>query len=425
MLIQFSVENFKSFKDEAILSMVAASITENKDHVINKVNPPLLKSAVVYGANASGKSNLVKAMQFMKSFVLGSSKETQATESIPFSPFRLSTETEHNPSIFEIVFIYDGIRYRYGFAVDGKKVHTEWLYFIKNVRELEVFTRDGQKFNLTSHFKSEEPLVKADRIRPNALLLSVSAQFNGKIATDILKWFHRFNVISGLEPGRFEPFTIKFAKSEAGKKAILGFLKNADVGIEDLKVTEAEIEFEDLPPQVKKVFEKESGIASKIDVRTFHKKFDNTGRVVELEEFNMNNEESAGTQKFFALSGPLLDTIKNGKVLVIDELDARLHPRMILEICAMFNSKERNPNNAQLIFVSHNTRLLDKNLFRRDQIWFLEKDKQEACELYSLVEFQVDGKKIRKDASYEKDYLRGRYGAVPIVRDLDGDYGER
>lgn len=424
MLIQFSVENFKSFKDETVLSMVAASITENKDYMINKIKPPLLKSAVVYGANASGKSNLVKAMQFMKSFILSSSKETQATESIPFSPFRLNTETEHNPSILEIVFIHDGIRYRYGFAVDANKVHAEWLYFIKNVRELEVFTRDGQKFSLTNHFKSEEPLVKADRIRPNALLLSVSAQFNGKIATDILKWFHQFNVISGLHPVQYGPFTINFAKSEAGRKAILDFLKNADVGIEDLKVTETEVDFENLPLQLKNIVENEKGKVTKFDVRTFHKKFDNNDRVAGLEEFNMDDEESAGTKKIFELSGPLLNTLQKGRVLVIDELDARLHPRLIVEICTMFNSKERNSNGAQLIFVSHNTRLLDKNLFRRDQIWFLEKNKQEACELYSLVEFQVDGKKIRKDAAYEKDYLRGRYGAVPVVRDLEGEYGK-
>ena len=424
MLIQFSVENFKSFKDEAVLSMVAASITENKDHVINKINPPLLKSAVVYGANASGKSNLVKAMQFMKGFILSSSKETQATESISFSPFRLNTETEHSPSIFEIVFIHDGIRYRYGFAVDDKKVHAEWLYFIKNVRELEVFTRDGQKFNLTSHFKSEESLVKADRIRPNALLLSVSAQFNGKIATDILKWFHQFNVISGLHPVQYGHFTIKFAKSEAGRKAVLDFLKNADVGIEDLKVTETEVDFENLPLQLKNILENKKGKVTKFNVGTFHKKFDNSGRVAGLEKFNMDDEESAGTKKIFELSGPLLNTLQKGRVLVIDELDARLHPRLIVEICTMFNSKERNSNGAQLIFVSHNTRLLDKNLFRRDQLWFLEKDKQEASELYSLVEFQVDGKKIRKDASYEKDYLRGRYGAVPMVRDLEGKYGK-
>ncbi len=424
MLIQFSVENFKSFKDEAVLSMVAASITENKDHVINKINPPLLKSAVVYGANASGKSNLVKAMQFMKGFILSSSKETQATESISFSPFRLNTETEHSPSIFEIVFIHDGIRYRYGFAVDDKKVHAEWLYFIKNVRELEVFTRDGQKFNLTSHFKSEESLVKADRIRPNALLLSVSAQFNGKIATDILKWFHQFNVISGLHPVQYGHFTIKFAKSEAGRKAVLDFLKNADVGIEDLKVTETEVDFENLPLQLKNILENKKGKVTKFNVGTFHKKFDNSGRVAGLEKFNMDDEESAGTKKIFELSGPLLNTLQKGRVLVIDELDARLHPRLIVEICTMFNSKERNSNGAQLIFVSHNTRLLDKNLFRRDQIWFLEKNKQEASELYSLVEFQVDGKKIRKDASYEKDYLRGRYGAVPMVRDLEGKYGK-
>ncbi|MBU0710582.1 ATP-binding protein [bacterium] len=424
MLIQFSVENFKSFKEEAVLSMVASSISENKEHVINDANPKLLRSAVVFGANASGKSNLIHAFQFMRNFILSSSKETQVNDQIPYNPFRLNTETENQPSMFEIIFLHQGIRYRYGFSIDDRQVHAEWLYYVKNVRELEVFTRDHQTFHLTSHFNSEEQLVKAKRIRPNALFLSVSAQFNGKMATNIFKWIKYFNIISGIQMGSFKPFTVHYSKDDICRKSILKFLKNADMNIQDIKINEVEVDKVALPPGKSILFKTTGEKTVEIDVGTFHKKYDKTGYTVGLETFSMDDDESAGTQKFFALSGPILDTLENGKVLVIDELDSRLHPRMLLAICAMFNSKKRNPHNAQLIFASHNTRILDNKLFRRDQIWFLEKNKQEESQLYSLVEFEVDGKKIRKDASYEKDYLRGLYGAVPMVRELDGGYGE-
>ena len=424
MLIQFSVENFRSFKDEVVLSLVAAPITERKENTIQGVKPNLLKSAAIYGANASGKSNLLMAMAFMKDFVLTSSKESQATESISYLPFRLSKKTENKPSIFEVIFVHSGIRYRYGFAIDDQKVYSEWLYLVKNVRELEVFTRDGQKFNLSSHFKSEEPLVKNDRIRPNALFLSVSAQLNGKIATQIMEWFSRFNTIFSDKPERIQSVSINIARTDSGRKAILNMLKNADMQIEDLQLTETEFNKMVVPPYSEVVFKIGSSKIARVDIRTSHNKYDETGKIIGREEFDLFRDESAGTQKFFTLSGLLIDTLEKGKVLVIDELDARLHPRMILEICEMFNSKERNPNNAQLIFVTHNTRLLDKNIFRRDQIFFLQKNRQEASELYSLVEFAVDGKKIRKDASYEKDYLLGRYGAVPLIREFEIGYGK-
>ena len=177
MLVQFTVKNCKSFKDKATLSLVASSIKERKTENTFQISKDLslLKNAVIYGANASGKSNLLRAMSFMKNFILNSSKETQISELIQIERFRLNTETENQPSYFEIIFIHKKIQYRYGFAVTEKEVTEEWLYYIPNVQELKVFTRKGQNFSLSRHFKSEEQLVQANRIRPNALLLSVSA----------------------------------------------------------------------------------------------------------------------------------------------------------------------------------------------------------------------------------------------------------
>lgn len=413
MMIQFTVKNFRSFREEAKLSLVASSIKERTAENIFQISKDLslLKSAVIYGANASGKSNLFRAMNFMKEFILNSSKETQVSELIRTERFKLNTETENQPSYFEIIFIHKQIQYRYGFAVTEKEVTEEWLYYIPNVQELEVFTRKGQDFILSRHFKSEEPLVQATRIRLNALLLSVSAQFNGEIAKTMMEWFSSFNCISGLR--NYEPIAFQLSKNVDGRKAVLDFLKKANLGIDNFNVVERKVDRANLPPEILRLLKEEKEI-TRIDVKTSHKKYDSKGNAAGIVDFDMNKEESDGTKKIFELSGPIIDTLINGKVLVIDELDAQMHPNLIRAICELFNSHESNSRNAQLIFTSHNTNILDKDLFRRDQIWFTEKDRFGVSELFSLVEFRDphNGKKVRNDASYEKSYLSGIYGSV-------------
>ncbi|MCD4782079.1 MAG: ATP-binding protein [Candidatus Omnitrophica bacterium] len=430
MLVQFSVKNFRSFKEEATLSMVAASIKENEAQenlfkVTDKLS--LLKSAVIYGANASGKSNLFYAMQFMSRFILHSAE--RLSKDIPMSRFKLSSETEFIPASFEIIFIYEGIQYRYGFAVDEERVHAEWLFYVPKKQEVKVFTRTEQRFDLTRHFKGQGDLVKGERVRPNALLLSVSAQFNGKMANKIVEWFSSFNCISGLERYEYPKHIPDLMKDEKGKNAIVKFLRDADMGIKDLGMdsnppSAADVIYRD---DSKDLWVSDSRTKEKllIKFKTYHQKYNNKGEVTEDVSFYMNDDESEGTQKFFNLSVAFIDTLENGKVLIIDELAARLHPRLVKAICELFNSREKNPRNAQLIFASHNTNILRKDIFRRDQIWFVEKDRFGASELYSLVEYkQKGGKKVRNDASYEKDYLLGRYGGVPCVRDFEAPYGE-
>lgn len=427
MLVQFSVENFKSFKQEVVFSMVPAAIKEKESDenvFFATKKQQLLKSAVVYGANASGKSNLFDAMNFMDWFIQNSSRETQANEKINVDRFRLSTETDNKPAKFEIVFFHENVRYRYGFAVDPERVHAEWLFYKPKVQEVPVFTRTGQEFALTSHFESEKPLKEGNRIRPNALFLSVSAQFNGALATKILQWFNQFNCISGLKEDDYLPATLDLLRSEGGRNMISTFLKRADTGINTISFRETPLSREDVPLPVQNNAPDGASIV-RVDINTVHKKFNKKGDQVTEVPFVLSRDESQGTKRFFALCGPIIDTLKHGKVLVVDELDARLHPDLVSAICLLFNSNKLNPRNAQLVFASHNTHLLGSGLFRRDQIWFSEKNQFGASDLYSLIEFKdKDNKKVRNDASYEKDYLRGRYGAVPCINDLGAPYGD-
>ena len=429
MLIQFDVGNYKSFKDVVTFSMVAAQI-KAKDKRLDENNVfkvddelSLLKSTAIYGANASGKSNFISAARFMKQFVLGSSKNTQAGEAIPVEPFRLNTETARQPSFFEMVFIIDGRRYRYGFKVTPEKVVAEWLYHVPTIREAKLFERRRGKIEVSAAFKEGKNLTA--NTRDNALFLSVAAQFNGTISKKILQWFKHLGLISGLDDMGLRAYTVKTFDNNKYRDEILRLVKKLDVGVEDIQIRKSPLtlplpladkipdEFKGLIEELKKI---SSGSISSIehtDILTAHQKFNADGQIAGVELFDIDNNESEGTNKIFSMAGPLIDTLKNGEVLIVDELDARLHPLVTRAIINLFNSKETNPQNAQLIFATHDTNLLSKDLFRRDQIWFAEKDRFSATHLYSLVEY-----KVRNDASFESDYIQGRYGAIPFIGNL-------
>lgn len=416
MLIEFTVGNYRSFKDPVTFSMVTAKLRA-KDKTLDKNNVfpltdkiSLLKSCAIYGANASGKSNLVHAFRFMRHFVLSSSKDSQAGEPIKVDRFLLSTETETEPSFFEMVFYAEGKRYRYGFTVDKKKIHSEWLYHAK-VKETNLFYREDDDFELSSAFKEGKGL--ADKTRDNALFLSVAAQFNGPIALTALTWFRELGVKNGVDISIYRDFNPDWTEDQIFMDNLFSLIKKMDLGIMDLHVeiedepvTEAEISI-DTPEWLKDLLL--VSVRRVPNVSTLHRRYDDSFIV-----FDMNTHESEGTKKLFALAGPILKILKEGKTLIIDELDARLHPLITESIIQLFNSNETNPNNAQLVFTTHDTNLLTNELFRRDQIWFTEKDKYGATDLYSLAEF----KKIRNDASFEKDYISGKYGAIPFIGGL-------
>jgi len=427
MLLEFTVGNFMSFKNAKTLNMLASAIREHKDTNVFKIEFPqalrsrdidLLKSSVIYGANASGKSNLIKAILFMKNFVLNLSRTMQASDKIPVERFLLSSEKDKDPSFFEIIFIHQGVRYRYGFEVDQISVVNEWLFYAPKGKEAKLFIREGNNLELGPNFKEGKGLY--GKTRKNALFLSVTAQFNGEISINILKWFkQKLRIISGLDDKKYADFTFKKIIDEKGRNEILKFLAIADLGISDIKLIPYDLD--KVPEKIKEKFF-ESLKAQKKDANSaeikrvfrlvsFHDRYDKENIKLETIPFEFG-VESEGTKKLFSLAGLVTHALIEGDTLIVDELDSRLHPMMTRFLIELFNSNETNRANAQLIFVTHDTNLLTNRIFRRDQIWFTEKDRYGATDLYSLVDY-----KVRADASFSKDYILGKYGAIPFLGD--------
>lgn len=411
MLIEFEVANYLSFKAPVRLSMLAANPIKEfiEENTFQAGRYRLLKSAVVYGANASGKSNLLKAMAFMRRFVLNSSKGMQIDEGIPVTPFKLDTITEDSPSRFEICFLLDDRRYRYGFEADVKAVRKEWLFCTEKVKEDALFLRENDGIDIRGGFSEGQGLE--EKTRDNALFLSVVAQFNGTISGGILKWFSGFGVLHGLWDRRYERYTAQLLQNETMRPLLVEFIRRADVGIEDLIANEVPVDEEELkglPDELRQTVRKQQ----QLTISTVHPKF-RDGVKEGVSSLDFSTEESEGTKKLFRMAGPILDCLKNGHVLTVDELDAELHPLLTKAIVRRFNSSNSNPRNVQLVFATHDTNLLRDGNLRRDQIWFTEKTQQAATDLYSLAEI-----KVRNDAALEKNYIQGRYGAIPFLGDL-------
>lgn len=431
MLIRFEVENFLSFKDRQQLSMIAGKDDEMAEtHCVepeSEVKIRLLKSAAVFGANASGKSNLLKALLFMKHFVNNSTKIETIKERSGFEPFKLDQKTVNEPSFFEISFFLGKKIYVYGFKVDSEKVLEEWLYFYPRKKKVLLFERKivedknlklsasdeidfKYEYKFGNQFKGEKNRL-VSLTRNNSLYLSVGAQFAHPILENVFHWFKSF-----LKPGIIEEtpgltdLTINFfEENENQKKKVISFLKSADLGIKDVsieKIKKEQIsEFDKLPDVLKK--EVEDGKV--FDMKMIHR------ALVKNAEFTANfdfSDESMGTRRIFQLAGPFFYTLMNGGVLIIDELEDSLHIELQKKLLTEFI---KNSTNAQIIFTSHNVQLLDDRLFRRDEIWFTEKKADGGTDLFSLADFKP---KPRKDKSIKKGYLTGAYGALPVLGDL-------
>ncbi len=419
MLIEFQVGNFLSFKDIVTFSMVASDIDSEDEELdsnnIFSVNKDLklLKTAALYGANASGKSNLAKAMAFMKDFVINSSKEMQITDLIDVEPFRLNTETEKKPSYFQIIFILNKRLYTYGFEVSQSqnKVIKEWLWETPKTKQRQLFNRENNKIKINPTYFKEGTNIET-RTRQNALFLSLSAQLNGAVSIEIIKWFFNLQVIFGSgthDNSDYKKITLKLFESPL-KKDIISLIKELDLSIVDIDITkgwEEIITYE----RIKRIFDPTRFLT----IETYHEKYNKNGELIGLEKFDLEKHESEGTKKLFYFSGFLLDALQKSSIVVIDELDAKLHPMITHKIIELFNSQQYNPKSAQLIFMTHDTNLLNSKIFgskllRRDQIWFTEKNREGATDLYSLAEYDIP-----EDAPFEADYIKGRYGAIPFI----------
>lgn len=399
MLLEFTVGNFLSFKEKKTLNLTPANIKELPNNVLSSGKYSVLNGAVIYGANSSGKSNFIEAFRFMQETILNSSK-LNSVDQLGVTPFLLSTETENQPSYFELVVLEDGQKIRYGFEIDNQLVHSEWLYcqfrdadkedvlFVRNKDEIAV----SRMFELHSHVEAF-----IERTNDNALFLAVCDTWGVELPKVLIRYISKIKVLSGITHEKECVMTLNMLRDSDTCDSVKTLLRRLQLGFKNIAGYE------------------ESD--SMFKIRTIHDKYDGQGNIVGNQEFKMKDSESAGTNKIFDIVGYILYGLIFGKPVIIDELDAKLHPLLTIEIIRMFNSKESNPRGGQLIFVTHDTNLLSNNLFRRDQIWFAEKDRLEATDLYSLVEFKgTDNRVVRNDRSFEADYIKGRYGAIPYIR---------
>ena len=423
MIIEFTVGNFLSFNEKRTLSFEAqGGVSELKDNFFTFEKQNLLRSIVLYGANSSGKSNLIKALDRMK-FCLMSSVKLNETDELNYTPFLLSSVYENQPTFFEIVFFSKKQKFRYGFEYNTTEIINEWLFEIKKTKEIPFFIRTQEGIAVSDNFS--EGKERETATNKNRLFISLAAQLGGEISKQILKWFSSCNVISGMNHLEYMDYTMKmFYKQLPGYSESLQLLHNLKLGFKDIEIIESEFNPEKhllkgVPEEIKAEFTKRYSGHKGIELKIIHNKYDDKGKIKDTVSWHKEEHESEGTKKIIDLSGPLLNTLINGKFLIIDELDSKLHPLITMQIIKLFNNPETNPNNAQLLFATHDTNLLSTDIFRRDQVWFTEKDEVEQTDLYSLDDFIfADGTKVRKDANLEKNYIAGRYGAIPYITNL-------
>lgn len=426
MLIRFRARNFRSLKEEQELSLVASSLKDSPEAVtkVDGLDLGLVRVAAIYGANASGKSNVIKALAYMSSAVQSSQREWAPEGPIPREPFLLDPRSRLDPSTFEVDLLLDGVRFHYGFSLNDREVLDEWLDAYptgsKPVRKQMWFKRDGKKFTFGNKMGGDNSAIER-LTRPNSLFLSAAAQNNHESLLPVYKWFAEHFTYVLKDRGPLARETAEMCKDKTLKSSLLNLLRIADLGVVGLGVREvdlfswsseageeeagnAEDELVQVMNNLFQVLKKRHVPEKAHIVDLIHKGVAQEG--VTLREYN----ESAGTLAFFGLLGPVLRATNSGGTVCVDELDASLHPLLALEVVRLFNDPKLNPRGAQIIFTTHDTNILDRASLRRDQIWFTEKDAEGGTHLYPLTDF-----KPRKNENLERGYLQGRYGAVPFI----------
>lgn len=382
-------------------------------------NTKILKTAALYGANSSGKSNIIKAFLSMVYHIVESVKLNDDDE-LNFEPFRLTT-VKNKPTFFEVVFILNNNTYRYGFEFNESLILSEWLFSSKvgGKREKCLFMRTEEGIGVDERL-FPEGVGKEESTNKNRLFLSLCAQLNGLVSQDIIAKIKTMNVISGLESRGYSSYSkVMLHKHDKGYEKAIEFFTKTQLGFSAIETKEEDFDEsflpQNIPSELKESIIKQLSGKKTIELFSKHNVYNKKGKVAGSTIFDID-EESEGTKKLIELSGPIFDTLSNGTVLWIDELDAKMHPLISQHIVELFNNPQTNPLNAQLIFSTHDTHLLSSKLLRRDQIWFTEKDKMEQTDLYNMMEIELpDGSKPRSDSNYEKNYIAGRYGAIPFI----------
>lgn len=418
MLIEFRVSNYRSIGEEQIISLVPApKQCEYPKNILTKGRYKALNVVGIYGANASGKSNILLAMSLLDKIIYLSAR-TASTTPLPYDPFLLREGWNQKPTKFEVTFIIEEVKYRYGLEFFEEKVATEWLYRKNKSREVELFFRDEDVIEVSSGFKGNSKLVDAaiEATRPNGLFLSTCDVLNVSEAKTIFKWFKNFHKVDGLNTEELDTVNAW----EEYSQEIKAYLLRLNLDFTDIDISTKDFDVADLPSNIdihlKKALIKELQGKKSYKLVATHKKYNSKG-IFEGNHlsWDFNKRESAGTQKAFHLSGYIVWALNNGGVLIIDEIEAEIHPLITLDIINTFLDYETNPNHAQLIFATHDTNLLTYSKLRRDQIYFTEKNIWESTEVFSLSDFTYLNQKERPDTNKEKRYLEGRYGAIPVL----------
>lgn len=419
MLIEFSVANFRSFNDRKTLSLIASPGRERaQTNIVRQEGYRFLRSAVIYGDNAAGKSNFITAMTAMRTKVLQGYNPGDA--SMPgFIPFMLQTADNRRPSLFEAVFLMGGLRYRYGFEADHACVQSEWLLRGTPRAEELLFTRGKDGIRVTGAFPEGK---KAEKETPDdMLLLAVADQMKGEIAGDILYWFNNMLTISALDHARHRVFTYNLMEEADTRSLLKGFYRKAGIGMEDVKLGKRQFDASSIPADIpdalaREVTEKLEG-RTMVEVTASHKKFNRNHKPSGRAVFDLDSREGEGCNKLFSISGPVFDVLEDGGVLAVDEFDQGLHPRLTTALVRLFYSEKYNPRNAQLIFTTRDSHLVSGGNYRRDQIWLMEKDAFGASDLYALANYadQALAKDLVKGGDPEKT-IPGRHGTIPFIR---------
>lgn len=418
MLIRFSVENFRSIREEQEISLVASTLSEHPETLVpaGGYRFELLRAAAVYGPNASGKSALFHALSFMRAAVTESHRMWAPDGGVPRTPFALDADSRFEPSTFEVDVLIGGIRYEYGFTVDSERVHEEWLYAYPRGKRQEWFTRDASR---DMEFTFNRALPGENRsigllTRPNSLFLSAAAQNNHTLLLPIYMWFvQSLWIVDDSTRSYFERYTVEQCRAETYRNSLSAQLAAADLGINGIEFNEDDTanEQQALYDPVRLPALRGKRVAQAPSVRLSHSTDHDPGVGVALPF----EQESRGTRTLFALLGILNWCLGTGGTVVVDELDQSLHSQLASRIVGLFISPDTNPNAAQLLFNTHDTNLLSEDLLRRDQVWFTEKTGEGATRLFPLTDFRA-----RKHENLERGYLQGRYGAIPSLADALG-----
>lgn len=425
MLLNFAVTNYRSIKERQVFSLMAVDGLPHEDSLIrSKDGIPVLPVALLFGANASGKSNILRAFGMMRHMVVNSVRLNRGDTLEEYEPFLLDEESRESNTEVEAEFIIKGSggieqRYRYGFAFSDRIIAEEWLYIREgDSDDVELFYREGGNVQVNKK-AFPEGKDKEDKLVNNRLLLSLIAQLNGEKSNEIIEWFSKSPFVSALRTEKYMALTSELLKSQKKRKKVdrkyaqmaLIFLSNIDMRIEELSIREEQIILpKDMPEELKKLFSKEGNMSLKVE--STHNRYDKNGSIIGKEIFNLAYNESEGTQKITELLGLIFTVLAEGRLFVIDELDAKLHPLLTRAIIQLFTDPKINEHGAQLVFTTHDTNQLHLGYVRRDEIWFTEKSCVEATELYSHIEFKC----FDPSMDITEQYVNGRYGAIPRIK---------